>query len=68
MNDLPSFVIKKREKGGYSVKINGKEIADMVSAVSASIDGCSMMYVELTIPASCFEAYCDLEIETETRR
>lgn len=64
MNDLPSFVIRKKDIG-YSVQINGKEISNIVSGVTAKIHGRYMLTVCLEIPASLFEAYCDLNVETE---
>lgn len=65
MKDLPSFVLRREESGFYSLKVNGKEIGDYVSGVSIYIEGTDIMNVNLEIPASSFEAYCDLEIKAE---
>ena len=65
MKDLPSFVLRREESGLYSLKVNGKEIGDYVSGVSINVDGSDIMKVNLEIPASSFEAYCDLEIKAE---
>lgn len=64
MNDLPSFVIRKKDIG-YSIQVNGKEIANLVSCVTAKISGTDMLTVCLEIPASSFETYCDINVETE---
>lgn len=65
MNDFPSFVLRREESGLYSLKVNGKEIGDYVSGISIHVEGTDIMKVNLEIPASSFEAYCDLEIGTE---
>lgn len=65
MKDLPSFVLRREESGMYSLKVNGKEIGGYVSGVSINVDGSDIMKVNIEIPASSFEAYCDFEIGTE---